>query len=67
MNQILGATTLVVGLALLGFMFYAMNAPTEPFSHSFTSHYADDARFYLVVGAGAVVAGGLMVAFARGR
>ena len=51
---------LVIGLGLLGFGLNATGAPMERLSETFTGRYSTNTTWYLIAGAAAVVAGGLL-------
>jgi len=65
-TQIIGIVVLVVGVVLLGFGINAAHAPLDRLSETFTGRYTHQTMLYLVIGAVAVVGGGLL-AFAGRR
>jgi drug/metabolite transporter (DMT)-like permease len=67
LNRLLGAAILVAGVVALGFSFNAADAPVERLSESFTGKYTDNTMTYFILGAIAVVGGGLLIAFGGAR
>ena len=67
LNRILGAAILVAGVVALGFAFNAADAPVERLSETFTGKYTDNTMTYFILGAIAVVGGGLLIAFGGAR
>lgn len=61
-NQILGAALFAVGVALLVFAYRASNASLERISDTLTGHYSDQTMWYLILGVGGVISGGLLFA-----
>ena len=65
MIQILGAAALLVGVFLLVFAYSASSAPLEQLSNTLTGRYTDQTMWYLLLGIGATVLGGVLVLFGR--
>lgn len=63
-NRIVGAALLAIGVVLLIFAYRAANTPLEKISDTLTGHYTDQTMWYLLIGIGAAIGGGLL--FARG-
>ena len=64
-RQIFGIVALLVGVVLLGFAFNAADAPADKISETFTGRYTDQTMWYFILGAAAVIAGGLFIFFGR--
>jgi drug/metabolite transporter (DMT)-like permease len=67
LNRILGAAILIAGVIALGFAFNASDAPMEKVSETLTGKYSDNTMMYFILGAIAVVGGGLLIAFGARR
>jgi drug/metabolite transporter (DMT)-like permease len=67
LNRILGAAILIAGVIALGFAFNASDAPMEQVSETLTGKYSDNTMMYFILGAIAVVGGGLLIAFGARR
>lgn len=65
--QILGIVLVVVGIVLLGIGYNATQAPAEELSEAFTGRYSRETTWYFILGAAAVVGGGLLAFFGRRR
>ena len=63
LNRILGAAILIGGVVALGFAFNAADAPFDQLSERLTGKYTGNTMMYFVLGAIAVVSGGLLIAF----
>lgn len=57
MNKIIGIVLLVVGIILLYFGYEAYNAPASEISNAVTGQPTDNAMWYLIGGAVAVIVG----------
>lgn len=66
-TRIIGLAVLVVGVVLLVFAYQASQAPLEQLAEGITGRYSDETMWYLIGGVAAVVVGGGLAAFARGR
>lgn len=64
-RQIFGVVALVVGIILLGFAFHASDAPADRISETLTGRYTDQTMWYFILGAAAVIGGGLLLFFGR--
>lgn len=64
-GQILGIVLLVVGLVLVFFAIQASNAPLEQVSEALTGRFTRETMWYWVLGIAGVVAGALLLLFAR--
>jgi hypothetical protein len=64
-TRIIGIVVLVVGIVLLGFGINAAHAPLDRLSETFTGRYTHQTMLYLVIGAVAIVGGGLLALAGR--
>ena len=62
MNRIIGAALFAIGVVLLVFAYHASNAPLEQISNTLTGHYSNQTMWYLVLGVGGAIGGGLLFA-----
>ena len=60
MSRIAGAALFAVGVVFLVFAYRASNAPLERISDTLTGHYSNQTMWYLIVGVGGAIAGGLL-------
>ena len=60
-SKVIGAALLVVGLALIGYGFYAPDSVSSGVSHTFTGAPAEKALCLLLGGSAAVVVGEAMI------
>lgn len=66
-NRILGFVVLAVGVVLVGFGLNASNAPVEQVSSTLTGRFTDSTMWYFILGAAAIVGGGLLAMFGARR
>lgn len=66
-QRIIGAVLVVVGAILLFNGLNATDAPVEEVGHALTGSYSDNTMTYIIAGAAALVAGGLLMVFGGGR
>lgn len=59
-NRIAGAALLGIGVLFLIFAYRASNAPLERISDTLTGHYSDQTMWYLILGVGGAIIGGLV-------
>lgn len=64
-TRIIGLIVLVAGVVLLGFGINSTHAPIDRLSETFTGRYTQQTMLYLVIGAIAVVGGGLIAIAGR--
>ena len=67
MSRIIGAAMLAIGVVFLVFAYRASNAPLEQISDTLTGHYSNQTMWYLILGAGGAVGGGLLFALGSRR
>lgn len=60
MSRIIGAALFAIGGVLLIFAYRASNAPLEQISDTLTGHYSNQTMWYLILGVGGIVVGGLL-------
>ena len=60
MSRILGAALLAIGVVLLIFAYRASNAPLDQISAALTGRYSSQTMWYLILGIGGVIGGGLL-------
>ena len=63
MNRVLGAALFAIGLVLLLFAYRASNAPLEQIADTLTGHYSNQTMWYLTLGVGGAIGGGLLFVF----
>jgi drug/metabolite transporter (DMT)-like permease len=66
-NRIVGAALLAVGVLFLVFAHRASNAPLERISDTLTGHYSNQTMWYLILGVGCAIGGGLLFALGGRR
>jgi len=66
-QRIIGAVLVVVGAILLFNGLSATEAPMEEIGRELTGSYSDNTMTYIVAGAAALVAGGLLMVFGGRR
>jgi len=59
-NLIIGVAVLAFGLVLLFIGYNASRAPLEQVSEAFTGRFSGQTMWYLVIGAAAVIIGGVL-------
>jgi len=60
MSRIVGAVLFAIGAVLLVFAYRASNAPLEQLSDTLTGHYSNQTMWYLILGVGGIIGGGLL-------
>lgn len=66
-SRIIGVVLVAVGVVLLIFAVTATDSPAEQLSQAFTGTYTEETMWYFILGIAAVVGGGLLALFGRGR
>jgi drug/metabolite transporter (DMT)-like permease len=66
-GRIAGAALFAVGVLLLVFAHRASNAPLERISDTLTGHYSNQTMWYLILGVGCAIGGGLLFALGGRR
>lgn len=67
MSGIIGAALFAIGVVLLVFAYRASNAPLDQISDTLTGHYSNQTMWYLILGVGGVIGGGLLFALGGRR
>lgn len=62
-NRLLGVILLVVGVILLYFGLQATDSVSESITEGLTGKYTDKTTWYIIGGAVAIIAGGMLAAF----
>ena len=58
-SRSIGAAICAIGVVLLIFAYRASNAPLELISNTLTGHFSNQTMWYLILGIGGVIGGGL--------
>ncbi len=64
-TKIIGITLIATGIMLLAFSYRASGAPVDQISEAFTGRYTDRTMWYIILGIGSMIGGGLMTVLAR--
>ncbi len=64
-SQIVGVVLVVVGVILLGFGYNAAQSPADQLAETFTGTFTDQTMWFFILGAAAVVGGGLLALLGR--
>lgn len=62
LSRITGAAVFAIGVLFLAFAYKASNAPLEQIADTLSGHYSDQTTWYLILGVGCAIGGGLLLA-----